>query len=212
MRRSAQKIIAPLDKFNYSRAHFAPPQSAKIKRGWSLENPWKAKIKCSVRGRFKNIAVLKRAPRARNSNLILKVPPLNLLPCGDEASILEYSIDGSPFKKLDTYTKWSSQLYLPWVFMFSDELREGKHKICLRMSAKKSRKPRNRMPNYKFLRKLKFTSIRQRQIKQASAPTDRANPILKESPTAMAATDIFFNPTRANEFCQAHLNMRRKYR
>ena len=59
---------------------------------------------------------------------------------------------------------------------------------------KKSRKPRNRMPNYEFLRKLKFTSIRQLQIKQASAPTGRANPILKESPTAMAATDIFFNP------------------
>ncbi|CDE85233.1 putative O-antigen-like protein [Coraliomargarita sp. CAG:312] len=134
-----KNLPAPLDKFNYSRAHFAPPQSAKIKRGWSLENPWKAKTKCSVRGRFKNIAVLETRSAGAELEFDFEGSAIGIY-ClaGDEAGILEYSIDGSPFKKLDTYTKWSSQLYLPWVFMFSDELREGKHKICLRMSAEKN--------------------------------------------------------------------------
>ena len=134
------KILpAPLDKFNYSRARFAPPQDAKIKGGWNLEKPWKAKTKCAVRGRFKDIAVLEARSAGAELEFDFEGSAIGIY-ClaGDEAGILEYSIDGSPFKKLDTYTKWSGQLYLPWVFIFSDELSGGKHKIILRMSAEKN--------------------------------------------------------------------------
>mgnify|MGYP000292539486 FL=1 len=92
-----------------------------------------------LRARFKNIAVLETRSAGAELEFDFEGSAIGIY-ClaGDEAGILEYSIDGSPFKKLDTYTKWSSQFYLPWVFMFSDELREGKHKICLRMSAEKN--------------------------------------------------------------------------
>ena len=35
------------------------------------------------------------------------------------AGILEYSVDGAPFKKLDTFTAWSGGLYIPWVLSLS---------------------------------------------------------------------------------------------
>ena len=31
---------------------------------------------------------------------------------GPAAGILEYSVDGAPFKKLDTFTAWSGGLYI----------------------------------------------------------------------------------------------------
>ena len=53
---------------------------------------------------------------------------------GPAAGILEYSVDGAPFKKLDTFTAWSGGLYIPWVYMFDTELPMGKHRLALRMS------------------------------------------------------------------------------
>mgnify|MGYP000124506739 FL=1 len=52
----------------------------------------------------------------------------------EAAGILEYSVDGAPFKKLDTFTAWSGGLYIPWVYMFDTELPMGKHRLTLRMS------------------------------------------------------------------------------
>ena len=43
-------------------------------------------------------------------------------------------------KKLDTFTKFSKNLYLPCVVVFSNTLSEGKHKIIVRMTNKKNPK------------------------------------------------------------------------
>jgi hypothetical protein len=57
---------------------------------------------------------------------------------GPYAGILEYSVDGRPFKKLDTYTHWSGYLYIPWVYMFETELGDTPHRLTLRMSKEKN--------------------------------------------------------------------------
>lgn len=132
-------LPSPIDKFNYSRAHFIDPQCAKIKNGWRIENPWKAKTGCAVRGRFKNIPVLET--RSAGSELELEFSGSAVgIYClsGDEAGMLEFSIDGSAPTRIDTYTKWSGQLYLPWLFIFADNLTCGKHKLTLRMSRQKN--------------------------------------------------------------------------
>lgn len=35
---------------------------------------------------------------------------------------------------LDTYTEWSSWLYLPWVYMFETELENKPHRLRLRVA------------------------------------------------------------------------------
>lgn len=55
------------------------------------------------------------------------------------AGILEYSVDGAPFKKLDTYTYWSGGIYLPWVYMLESELEEGNHRLVIRISKDKNK-------------------------------------------------------------------------
>lgn len=53
---------------------------------------------------------------------------------GPTAGVIEYSVDGADWKKLDTHTQWSNGVYLPWVFMLEDELATGKHTLRLRMA------------------------------------------------------------------------------
>ena len=57
---------------------------------------------------------------------------------GPSAGILEYSIDGGKFKRLDTFTSWSSHLYIPWVYMLETELETGRHRLVLRISKEKN--------------------------------------------------------------------------
>ena len=57
---------------------------------------------------------------------------------GPSAGILEYSVDGAPFKELDTFTQWSHNLYIPWVYMLETELEDTDHKLVLRISKKKN--------------------------------------------------------------------------
>ena len=53
---------------------------------------------------------------------------------GPDAGIIEYSVDGRPYKKKDLFTEWSGKLYIPWVTMLESELEEGEHEITIRMA------------------------------------------------------------------------------
>jgi hypothetical protein len=57
---------------------------------------------------------------------------------GPDAGILEYSIDGSDFRKIDQYTQWSKSLHLPWLLMLEDENSSGEHRLVLRISKDKN--------------------------------------------------------------------------
>ena len=114
---------------------------AKIKNGWIIEKSWKAKTKAHVRSRFANLEILetRRAGAELEFDFEGNVVGAYML-AGDEAGTLEFSIDGKPFKKIDTFTVWSKSLYLPMVLIFEDNLTFGKHKLTLRMSSTKNPK------------------------------------------------------------------------
>jgi sialidase-1 len=59
---------------------------------------------------------------------------------GPDAGMIEYSVDGAPFKKMDLYTKWSGILHLPWYLMLEEELKDKKHQLLLRVSGEKNEK------------------------------------------------------------------------
>ncbi len=112
---------------------------AKIKSGWSIENPWKSKTKASVRSRFKGLKILETRKVGAEFELEFSGRAIGLyILSGDEAGVLEYSIDGGTWRELDTFTQWSNKLHLPNVIMLADDLPAGEHKLIVRMSAKKN--------------------------------------------------------------------------
>ncbi|MFN5422170.1 MAG: SGNH/GDSL hydrolase family protein, partial [bacterium] len=57
---------------------------------------------------------------------------------GPDAGMIEYSIDGKPFKTLDLYTQWSGGLHLPWYYILDDQLINKDHKLVFKISSKRN--------------------------------------------------------------------------
>ena len=54
---------------------------------------------------------------------------------GPDAGIVEFSVDGGAWRRVDTVTPWSKALHLPWAVMLDDSLPAGRHAIRVRLSS-----------------------------------------------------------------------------
>lgn len=136
----SHEIPTPLDNFSYSGGRFIDLKSARLGKGWNYEADWTPTVKGSTRNGFVNVPMLETNKAGARLSLDFKGTAIGIFcVAGPQAGILEYSIDGSPFKKLDTFTAWSSNLYIPWVYMFDTELENKAHKLDLRMSNENSK-------------------------------------------------------------------------
>ena len=57
---------------------------------------------------------------------------------GPDAGVVEFRVDGKPFRTTDLFTHWSSGLHIPWAYVLDADLAEGAHELTLRMSEKKN--------------------------------------------------------------------------
>ena len=53
---------------------------------------------------------------------------------GPDAGILEYRIDDGPVRTLDTFTRWSTGLNLPWAYVLEADLAPGRHTLSVRIA------------------------------------------------------------------------------
>lgn len=131
----------PADKFSYFNGDLIGPDSAsvKCKSGWAMERSWTPKKKGHVRTRYKNIPLLETGSGGSELSVSFKGSAIGVY-ClaGPDAGIIEYSIDGSRFKKIDIFTRWSRDLYLPRIIVFDDELSDGQHVLKLKTSYEKN--------------------------------------------------------------------------
>jgi sialidase-1 len=58
------------------------------------------------------------------------------LTAGPDTARLEVSIDGGPFMAVDSWTRWSATLHLPWALILADGLPSGPHQCRVRLAAR----------------------------------------------------------------------------
>jgi len=58
------------------------------------------------------------------------------LTAGPDTARLEVSLDGGPFTPVDTWTRWSASLHLPWALILADGLQPGPHRCRVRLAAR----------------------------------------------------------------------------
>jgi pimeloyl-ACP methyl ester carboxylesterase/lysophospholipase L1-like esterase len=131
----------PLDTFSYVDGRFIEPAKAKRGEGWQLIEKWKPADKVSTRAGFVDCQVVESKTPGAELKLKFKGRAIGIfVTSGPDAGIIEYSIDGSAFKKTDQFTEWSTQLYLPWLIMLEDELKSGNHTLVIRIAGEKNEK------------------------------------------------------------------------
>lgn len=125
----------PLDGYSYTNGKLVDIRQAHINKGWQLVPSWTPRLIAETRPGFVDVPMLETDRPGAKLTLDFEGTAVGIF-CvsGPAAGILEYSIDGAPFKKLDTFTAWSGGLYIPWVYTFDTELPKGKHRLMLRMS------------------------------------------------------------------------------
>lgn len=133
--------VEPLDTFSYYKGDFLDIQQARPNKGWKIVADWRPDNTYEKRKGFVDVPMLEATRPGDRMTLQFKGKAIGIF-CvsGPSAGILEYSIDGAPFKQLDTFTEWSSFLYIPWVYMFETELKDTDHTLVVRMSGKKNPK------------------------------------------------------------------------
>ena len=129
----------PLDEYSYYKGDFIDLKEAKLNKGWKYVPSWRADNKYEKRRGFADVPMLEATRPGDKLTLDFTGKAIGIF-CtpGPTAGILEYSIDGAPFKKLDTFTQWSKYLYIPWVYMFETELDDTTHTLVLRISKDKN--------------------------------------------------------------------------
>lgn len=138
-KKAAHKTLPkPLDPYSYFNGHYVSIQQAKLIQGFTYSADWVPNDHAPTRKQYVHVPVLNG--EQINDELTLSFFGKAIGICvtsGPDAGILEYSIDGKPFRKIDLYTKWSKSLHLPWYLVLEDELPNTKHQIRMKISSEK---------------------------------------------------------------------------
>lgn len=132
--------VRPLDSFSYYGGRFVDVKKARVGKGWKYMEKWTPELKAETRRGFVQVPMLVGEQPHVRLTLDFRGKAVGIFGVfGPAAGTLEYSVDGVPFKKLDTYTSWSKWIYLPWVYMLENELKGGDHRLVIRISKDKNK-------------------------------------------------------------------------
>lgn len=125
----------PLDKNSYSNGHFLALETASTSSGWKIHKPdWK-NIPGGKRERFTDIPLLCATKSGSETTVNFKGKAIGAyVVAGPDAGIVEASIDGRDFTKVDLYHRFSKGLHYPRTVMFAADLTSNDHILKLRIS------------------------------------------------------------------------------
>ena len=118
--RKPHALPKPLDEHCYERGRFVPTADVKLADGWTRATPDWSKLKGQCRSRFvkEKLFVTSHA----GATLSVKFTGTALgayVLAGPDAGVLEASIDGSPWRKVDLYHRFSAGLHYPRTVLFA---------------------------------------------------------------------------------------------
>jgi sialidase-1 len=131
----------PLDVFCYFRGDYFDIKNAKTLKNWKIEQSWRPDDGVSTRKQFVDIPALVSTVVGSEFTLDFTGTAVGIcIASGPDAGVLEYSIDGKQYPKLDLYTQWSSFLHLPWYLVLDDQLKDKRHKLSVKIDSEKNPK------------------------------------------------------------------------
>jgi sialidase-1 len=133
---------APLDPGSYFRGRLVDPATARVVRGFTLDPAWRPADGKPGRAGFMAVPALVSTGAGAELEFAFTGTAAGLfLTAGPDTARLEVSIDGGPFAAVDTWTRWSATLHLPWALILADGLPSGPHQCRVRLAARPAGEP-----------------------------------------------------------------------
>jgi len=127
-----------LDPLCYENGRFVPLETAVVKKGFRRIRQWTVKPTCNFRP---PVDVLAADQPGAELSLAFAGRAIGLYTIiGMDAGVIEYSVDGGPFRKRDQFDHYCPRFHRPQYVVFVDDLAPGEHTIVLRTSPDKNSK------------------------------------------------------------------------
>lgn len=127
-----RSLPAPLDKAAYVHANYGPLQLPIAPQGFRLVPAWQPADGVNTRPGFVNVPVLETDSAGASLQYPFTGTAIGIaVIAGPDAGSISYRIDNQPARTIDTYTRWSKGLHLPWYLLLADNLPAGKHTLSL---------------------------------------------------------------------------------
>ena len=124
--------VALVDARSYVNGRFGKLEDAVLGKGFSLDPKWKPS-RGGTRNGFVNVPALVASEPGSEFSYAFDGTAIGLfLASGYDSCVLQFSIDGGKFQKIDTITRWSKGLHLPWPLILDDGLKPGQHTITVK--------------------------------------------------------------------------------
>jgi len=144
--KSAQLLpIKPIDPASFFNGRFLSPGLAKRSEGWKWHVPdWK-NIPGSFRSTFAGMKLLCTDQHGSEVTIEFEGHAIGAyVLAGPDAGVLEVSIDGDDYKRVNLYHQYSRGLHYPRTVMFATDLKPGKHTAQIRVALPKRSTTGNR--------------------------------------------------------------------
>jgi sialidase-1 len=129
----------PLDAFSYSKARYVELEEAVPIKGFKIDPVWEPYPPLATRPGFVKVPMLVGETIGDAFELTFTGRAVGIaIMSGPDAGTLSYRIDGKKARSLDLFTKWSTQLHLPWYLMLADDLKPGKHTLKVTLTDTKN--------------------------------------------------------------------------
>lgn len=129
-----------LDKNSYDNGILIPITENMASKGWKYITNWTPSDKMGTRKNYTNVPMLEGSYSGKTLKFKFEGTVIGIaVAAGPDAGIIEYSIDGGEWIKQDLFTRWSSQLHLPWYYTLKVGLTSGQHMLRLRMLQDKNK-------------------------------------------------------------------------
>ncbi len=129
-------LPAPLDAHSYDAGALLPIERAVVPRGFRRVDAWKPNDGKGTRAGFVNVPMLVAEQPGAELSLAFEGRAVGILiAAGPDAGTIEFTVDDSPPRSVDLFTRWSGGLHLPWAHILAAELAPGRHELRLRVVA-----------------------------------------------------------------------------
>jgi sialidase-1 len=142
-------LPAPIDAQSYAKGRLGDIAQAKIIKGFTLVPSWKPADdekqpngkKVGTREGFVNVPALVGTEPGAEFEFAFEGTGCGLfITSGPDSGLFEFSLDGGPWRVLDSQTRWSGGLHLPWALILDDQLKNGPHTAKVRITATRAPK------------------------------------------------------------------------
>ncbi len=130
-----RELPAIIDPYSYFRGRFGDIATARLLKGFRIDPSWSPGTKQGVRAGFVNVPALVGSQVGDEFEFSFTGTGCGLfITSGPDSCRIEYSVDEGDYRQLDTFTRWSPSLHLPWVLILDDRLPIGQHRVKVRIA------------------------------------------------------------------------------